>query len=62
MINRNTVVAHHVSPYKRVDTMHPGRKEIITSDELARSGDREPDPAVYRYDDAKGAFVMKDLP
>ena len=30
MIQRNAEAIGHVSPYKRIDPMHPGRKRVIT--------------------------------
>jgi hypothetical protein len=36
----------HISPYRRIDPSHLGRKRVITLDEWKASGStREPDPA-----------------
>ncbi|UGY16822.1 hypothetical protein HAP48_0004625 [Bradyrhizobium septentrionale] len=59
MIHREAVPVGHTSPYKRIEIAHLGRKTIITADELALSGDREPDPAAYRYDVDLRAYLLK---
>ena len=51
----------HISPYRRIDLDHPGRKRIITRDEWAASGAvREPDPALYSYDAPNRRWVLKE--
>jgi hypothetical protein len=50
----------HISPYKRIDPSHPGRKPVITALELMQSGDREPDPAIYRHDFSRAIWILKD--
>jgi hypothetical protein len=45
---------------KRIDPARLGRKAVITGDDLARSGDREPDPASYRYSPMVDAWYLKD--
>ena len=50
----------HISPYRRIDTSHPGRKRVITLDEWQASrSTREPDPAIYSYD--AGALLPRFL-
>lgn len=54
-------IAHeHRSPYRRIDVVHPGRKRVITDLELANSGDRTPDPAIYRYSPMQQAWLLKE--
>ena len=51
----------HISPYRRIDTSHPGRKRVITLDEWQASGStREPDPAIYCYDARNRRWVLKE--
>lgn len=40
----------HVSPYKRIDTMHPGRRAVVTLQDVQNGTVREPDLAAYSYD------------
>src|SRR4029077_9885306 len=50
----------HISPYRRIDPSHPGRKRVITLDEWQASGStREPDPEIYRYDARNRLCVPK---
>jgi hypothetical protein len=50
----------HVSPYKRIDVLHPGRKPVITKQEVISSGNREPDAEVYSYDFYRECWTLKD--
>jgi len=51
----------HVSPYRRIDPEHPGRKRIITLEEwVASRAAREPDPALYSYDARNRRWVLKE--
>ena len=51
----------HISPYRRIDPSHPGRKRVITLDEWRASGStRKPDPAIYRYDERNRRWVLKE--
>jgi hypothetical protein len=50
MIPRNAEVIGHISPYKRVDPMYPGRKRAITKLDVMNGVCREPDPHWYRYE------------
>lgn len=48
MSNSEIEIVGHVSPYKRIDVSHPGRKLRITWAEWKASGsEREPDAEVY---------------
>ena len=50
----------HISPYRRIDPSHPGRKRVITLDEWQASGStRKPDPAIYSYDARNRRWVLK---
>ena len=50
----------HISPYRRIDPSHPGRKRVITLDEWKASGStRKPDPAIYSYDERNRCWVLK---
>jgi hypothetical protein len=60
MIAPDAMPIKSVSPYRRIDPMHPGRKAVITRLDLAQSGDREPDPALYRYSPMADAWYLKD--
>jgi hypothetical protein len=50
MIECNAEAIGHVSPYKRIDPMHPGRKRVITKLDVMNGVCREPDPDLYRYE------------
>jgi hypothetical protein len=51
----------HISPYRRIDLSHPGRKPIITVDEWQAGGStRKPDPAIYSYDAQNRRWVLKE--
>jgi hypothetical protein len=51
----------HISPYRRIDPSHPGRKRVITLDEWQASGStRKPDPAIYTYDARNRRWVLKE--
>jgi hypothetical protein len=51
----------HISPYRRIDPSHPGRKRVITLDEWQASGStRKPDPAIYSYDARNRRWVLKE--
>jgi hypothetical protein len=51
----------HISPYRRIDPSHPGRKRVITLDEWQASGStRKPDPAIYSYDARNRCWVLKE--
>jgi hypothetical protein len=51
----------HISPYRRIDPSHPGRKRVITLDEWEASGStRKPDPAIYTYDARNRRWVLKE--
>jgi hypothetical protein len=51
----------HISPYRRIDPSHPGRKRVITLDEWQASGStRKPDPAIYSYDERNRRWVLKE--
>ena len=51
----------HISPYRRIDPAHPGRKRVITLDEWQASGSkREPDPAIYSYDARNRRWVLNE--
>jgi hypothetical protein len=51
----------HISPYRRIDPEHPGRRPIITLDEwMAIGSAREPDPAIYSYDARRRRWVLKE--
>ena len=51
----------HISPYRRIDTSHPGRKRVIKLDEWQANGStREPDPAIYSYDARNRRWVLKE--
>lgn len=50
----------HVSPYKRIDPSHPGRRAIITRADVLREGGREPDPSIYRYSPMAETWYLKD--
>lgn len=60
MISHDAMPIGHTSPYERIDTMHPGRKAVITLADLARSGDRLPDLAAYRFDCYRREYILKD--
>ncbi len=60
MIASDAAPIGHVSPYKRIDPQHPGRKPVITAVEVAQAGGREPDPHVYRYSPMRDAWILKD--
>jgi hypothetical protein len=60
-IPRNIAPIAHISPYRRIDPEHPGRKQIITLDEWMASGTtREPDLAIYSYDTRSRRWVLKE--
>ena len=51
----------HISPYRRIDPVHPGRKQIITLDEWLASGStRDPDPNLYCYDARSRRWLLKE--
>ena len=51
----------HISPYRRIDPLHPGRKRVITLEEWQASGSmRKPDPAIYSYDARNRRWVLKE--
>jgi hypothetical protein len=51
----------HISPYRRIDPSHPGRKRVITLDEWQASGStRTPDPEIYSYDARNRCWVLKE--
>jgi hypothetical protein len=51
----------HISPYRRIDPSHPGRKRVITLEEWKASGStRKPDPAIYSYDARNRCWVLKE--
>ena len=51
----------HITPYRRIDPSHPGRKRVITLDEWQASGSkRKPDPAIYSYDARNRRWVLKE--
>jgi hypothetical protein len=51
----------HISPYRRIDPSHPGRKRVITLDEWRASGStRKPDTAIYSYDARNQRWVLKE--
>ena len=53
--------ADRVTPYRRIDPSHPGRKRVITLDEWRASGSmRKPDPAIYSYDERNRRWVLKE--
>jgi hypothetical protein len=60
MITPDAEPIGHVSPYRRIDPSHPGRKRMITYLELMQSGDREPDAAIYRHDLLRDCWILKD--
>lgn len=60
MIAHDAAPTSHVSPYGRIDIRYPGRKRVITALELAQSGDRMPDPAVYNYNPLADTWIMKE--
>jgi hypothetical protein len=60
MIPRNAVPIGHISPYRRIDPAHPGRKTVITLFELFRDGGRAPDAAIYSYDLLREVWTLKD--
>jgi hypothetical protein len=60
MIAPDAKPRRHDPPYKRIDIAHIGRKAVITAEELAQSGGREPDPAAYRYDAVLRTYLLKD--
>lgn len=60
MIQRDAQPIAHVSPYKRIDLMHPGRKAVITALDIANNGGLHPDPAAYRYDPTRDCWILKD--
>ena len=61
MIATDAEPVSHKSPYQPIDIAHPGRKQIITFDQWFDNGcGREPDPAAYRYDFYRQAWVLKD--
>jgi hypothetical protein len=61
MIQRNAEAIGHVSPYKRIDPMHPGRKRVITKLDVMNGVCREPDPHLYRYEPFPSSrWVLKD--
>lgn len=49
----------HVSPYRHIDPRYPGRRAIITEEDV-HNGERVPDAAIYRYDPYRAAFILKD--
>jgi hypothetical protein len=51
----------HISPYRRIDPSHPGRRRVITLDEWQASGStRTPDPEIYSYDARNRRWVLKE--
>jgi hypothetical protein len=50
----------HISPYRRIDPSHPGRKMLVTRDDINREGGREPDLAVYHYNAILDRWTLKD--
>lgn len=60
MIRSDITPIGHIPPYKRIDPNHPGRRAVITTPELAQSGGREPDAAIYRYSHLTGSWHLKD--
>jgi hypothetical protein len=56
----DAVPISHISPYKRIDPCHPGRKTVITMIEVMRNGGRPPDAALYQYDFLREVFTLKD--
>lgn len=60
MIARDATPLGHVSPYRRIDPAHPGRKAVITGLEVVQNGGREPDAAIYRYNGITDTWYLKD--
>jgi hypothetical protein len=50
IIDREATPIAHVSPYRRIDPCHPGRKSVITMMEVLNNGGKPPDAALYSYD------------
>lgn len=59
MIARDAKPIGHVPPYARIDTMHPGRKRVVTREEVENGLVREPDPEAYSYDGV-GIWTLKE--
>jgi hypothetical protein len=60
MIDPDAEPIAHVSPYRRIDPRHPGRKAVITRQEIFLSGSREPDAAIYHYDYVRRHWILKE--
>jgi hypothetical protein len=50
----------HISPYRRFDPNHPGRKDVMTQAEVDANGGREPDPAIYVHQPMLGRYYLKE--
>lgn len=50
----------HVSPYKRIDINHPGRRTIITIEDIQSGACREPCAEAYRFDHVRYCWVLKE--
>ena len=53
MIDPDVEPMFNVSPYRRIDPMHPGRKARITQEEAIKAvmaGGKGPDMAIYSFD------------
>lgn len=60
MIDPDAAPIGHRAPYRKIDPRYPGRKKIITGLELAQSGGRAPDPAIYRFSPMQDAWILKE--
>ncbi len=58
MIDANAEPIRNIPALKRIDIKHLGRRRVIPAIEVLH-GYREPDPATYRYDVFRDAWILK---
>lgn len=60
MIDRDAEPIRNIPVRPRIDISHPGRRRVITRQEVEDNICREPDAAVYVFDMFGDAWVLKD--
>jgi len=60
MIARDAEPIRNVPVYKRFDPNNPGRKAVITLEDVINGGGREPDPAIYERNPLCDVWVLKN--
>lgn len=59
MIARDAEPIGHIPVYRRIDLSNPGRRAVITVQQVEATGGKGPDPALYNFDYYRDAWVLK---